>query len=103
MMLFIGYIFIFLGISAIFSGIIGLVRFVDFYTKIHAASLIECCGVPLTLIGLAFLQQDSSSTYKLIFAVILILILNPVSTYAIGKASLLSSTQSHSKANIQSE
>ncbi|WP_375319019.1 Na+/H+ antiporter subunit G [Candidatus Tisiphia endosymbiont of Oplodontha viridula] len=87
----IGYGLIILGIIAIFSGIIGLFRFPDFYTKIHAASVIECCGVPLSLVGLAFLQHDFTSSFKLVFAAILILILNPVSTHAIGKASLLCS------------
>ncbi|WP_341757123.1 MULTISPECIES: Na+/H+ antiporter subunit G [unclassified Candidatus Tisiphia] len=87
----IGYGLIILGIIAIFSGIIGLFRFPDFYTKIHAASVIECCGVPLSLVGLAFLQHDFTSSFKLVFAAILILILNPVSTHAIGKASLLGS------------
>lgn len=39
----IGYGLTLLGIIAIFSGIVGLFRFPDFYTKIHAASVIECC------------------------------------------------------------
>lgn len=86
----IGYGLTLIGIIAIFSGIVGLFRFPDFYTKIHAASVIECCGVPLSLVGLAFLQHDFTSSFKLLFAAILILILNPVSTHAIGKASLLS-------------
>ncbi len=89
MILFIGYGLIALGIIAILSGIIGFFRLPDFYTKIHAASLIECCGVPLSLMGLTFLQENFSNSFKLIFAIILILMLNPISTYAIGKAALL--------------
>jgi multicomponent Na+:H+ antiporter subunit G len=86
-----------LGLIAIFSGIIGLFRLADFYSKIHASSLIECCGVPLSLIGLAFLQKDFTSSFKLVFATILILLLNPVSTHAIAKASLLMGNKIHSK------
>lgn len=97
MLLFIGYCFIILGIIAIFSGIIGFFRLPDFYTKIHTASLIECCGVPLSLLGLAFLQDDFSSSFKLIFAVILIWLLNPIATHAIGKASLLEVTHLNSE------
>jgi multicomponent Na+:H+ antiporter subunit G len=89
----IGYGLISLGFIVIFSGIIGLFRFPDFYSKIHAASLIEGCGTPLSLIGLAFLQDNSSSSFKLVFAAILILILNPVSTHAIAKAALLMRTK----------
>ena len=90
MILIIGYGMILVGFIAIFSGIIGLFRFPDFYTKIHAASVIECCGVPLSLSGLAFLQNNFVNSSKLLFAAMLILVLNPVSTTAVAKAALLS-------------
>ena len=89
MLLIIGYGLITLGTITIFFGIIGLFRFPDFYTKIHATSLIECCGIPLSLVGLSFLQNNFTSSFKLVFASILILILNPVSTHAIGKVAIL--------------
>lgn len=90
MLIYIGHGLIILGMIAIFSGIIGFFRFPDFYTKIHAAGVIESFGIPLSLIGLAFLQNDFTSSFKLVFAVILILILNPISTHALAKAALLS-------------
>ncbi|MFY9590015.1 Na+/H+ antiporter subunit G [Rickettsia endosymbiont of Halotydeus destructor] len=77
------------GLFAILSGIIGLFRLPDFYTKLHAASVIECAGVPLCLIGLACTQASLASSLKLILAAFLIFLLNPVSTHALGKASLL--------------
>lgn len=89
-MVLVGYGMILVGFIAIFSGIVGLFRFPDFYTKIHAASVIECCGVPLSLAGLAFLQNNFINSSKLLFAAMLILVLNPVSTHAIAKAALLS-------------
>lgn len=89
-MILLGYGMIIIGFIAIFSGIVGFFRFPDFYTKIHAASIIECCGVPLSLSGLAFLQDNFVSSSKLLFAAMLILVLNPVSTHAIAKAALLS-------------
>lgn len=88
-MMLLGYSMILVGFIAIFSGIIGLFRFPDFYTRIHAASVIECCGVPLSLSGLAFLQNNFINSSKLLFAAMLILVLNPVSTNAIAKAALL--------------
>ena len=71
------------------SGILGLFRFRDFYTKIHAASVIECCGIPFCLIGLSFIQTDLTSAFKLIITALLILLLNPVSTHDIARASVL--------------
>ncbi|XVN43606.1 MAG: Na+/H+ antiporter subunit G [Candidatus Rickettsia vulgarisii] len=97
MLIYIGYGLITLGMIAIFSGIIGFFRFPDFYTKIHAAGVIESCGVPLSLVGLAFLQNDFTSAFKLVLAVILILILNPISTHAIARAALLSKIPFYSK------
>jgi multicomponent Na+:H+ antiporter subunit G len=88
-MTYIGFVFITIGIGFIISGILGLFRFRDFYTKIHAASVIECCGIPFCLIGLSFIQTDLTSAFKLIITALLILLLNPVSTHAIARASVL--------------
>jgi multicomponent Na+:H+ antiporter subunit G len=88
-MTYIGFVFITIGIGFIISGILGLFRFRDFYTKIHAASVIECCGIPFCLIGLSFIQTDLTSAFKLIITALLILLLNPVLTHAIARASVL--------------
>lgn len=88
-MLFIGWILIVSGLFFIISGIVGLFRFPDFYTKLHAASVIECCGIPMSLLGLSLMQEDITSAAKLIFIAVVIFLLNPASTYAIGRASLL--------------
>ena len=87
-MIFIGFVFITIGMGFITSGILGLFRFRDFYTKIHAASVIECCGVPFCLIGLSFIQTDFSSAFKLIIIPLIILLVNPVSTHALARASV---------------
>lgn len=87
-MIYIGFIFITIGVAFITSGIIGLFRFRNFYTKFHAASVVECCGIPFCLIGLSCIQTDWNSAFKLIVMVILLLVLNPISTHALAKASL---------------
>lgn len=87
-MIYLGWLLILLGLLAIFSGIVGFLRFPDFFTKMHAASVIECCGIPLCLVGLACLQHNLNS-FKLLFIVILILLLNPVATHALGRVKLL--------------
>lgn len=89
MIVFFGWILIIIGLFFIFSGVIGFFRFRDFYSKLHAASVIECCGIPFTLIGLALIQNQYQSSFKLVAIAILIVIVNPVSTYALGRASVL--------------
>ncbi|ADE29779.1 Na+/H+ antiporter subunit G [Rickettsia prowazekii] len=86
---YIGILVVIIGLFSIFSGIIGFFRFPDFYTKLHAASVIESFAVPICLIGFACIELDMLNSIKLILAALLILLLNPVATHALGKASLL--------------
>jgi len=88
-MVYIGFILIVIGLGFIASGIVGLIRFRNFYTKIHASGVIECCGIPFCLVGLSFLQSDFSSAFKLIIITIGILLLSPVSMHALARASVL--------------
>lgn len=86
MLYFIGWVLITIGVFAILSGIVGLFIFQSPYNKLHAAGVIDACGMPFSLLGLACLQSDWSSSFKLLFAIALILILSPLSTSVIGKS-----------------
>lgn len=85
----IGWLLIISGLLVILSGIIGLYRFPDFYSKLHAAGIIDVCGIPLCLIGLASIQTVKTNSFKLIFATIIILILSPLVTQMLGKTALI--------------
>lgn len=87
-----GAILIIIGLFIVFSGIIGMFRFPNFYTKIHGAGMIDACGIPMCLIGLACLQEDKSNSVKLLLASTLILLLSPVATHTLARASLNRST-----------
>jgi multicomponent Na+:H+ antiporter subunit G len=88
-MIYLGWLLISIGLFVIISGILALFRFPDFYTKLHGASIIESCGIPLCLIGLALMQDNYVSSFKLIIITLLVFILNPLSTHALGRASLI--------------
>lgn len=85
----IGFVLISFGMVFIFFGVVGFLRLRDFYSKLHAASLIECCGVPLSLVGLACINDSYTGMCKLIIAALLVLLLSPVSTHALAKAAIL--------------
>ena len=85
-----GWTLIIAGMLFILSGTIALIRFPDFYTKLHGASVIEGCGLPLCLFGLAALQDSFSSAFKLILIAIIVFIINPVSTHALARCSMKS-------------
>lgn len=87
-MFYLGWLLVGIGLFFVLSGVIGLIRFTGFYNKLHAASVIDSCGVPISLFGLALLQSDFASFAKLLFAAVLVFILNPVATFALGRASI---------------
>ena len=87
--IYLGWALIIIGMFFTISGIVALFRFPNFYTKLHAASVIECCGIPMCLIGLAMLQDNYSSSFKLLAITIILFILNPALTFALGRASQL--------------
>ena len=85
----IGAILIVIGVFIIISAIIALMRFPNFLTKLHATSALECCGIPITLFGLSFLQTSYSSIFKIYLMIILILILNPVGSSILARVAYL--------------
>lgn len=88
-MIYLGWLLILIGLFVIISGIIALFRFPDFYTKLHGAGVIECCGIPFCLIGLSLMQDSYVNSFKLIIITLLVFILGPASTHALGRASLI--------------
>lgn len=55
----------------------------DIYTKIHATSIADSLGIPLCLIGLALLQPNILSAFKIILILILFFILGPTNNHAL--------------------
>ncbi|NOR85416.1 Na+/H+ antiporter subunit G [archaeon] len=68
----------------IFVGAIGLFRFPDVYTRIHAATLITISGIILPLIALAI--ENKTYTIKIIIIILLMLLSNATTGHAIGKS-----------------
>ncbi|MGQ9569693.1 MAG: monovalent cation/H(+) antiporter subunit G [Thermodesulfovibrionales bacterium] len=88
-------IFILGGTFFLTTATIGLLRFPDFYCRMHATGKGDTLGALLTLIGLALynLQHDFSLatilvSIKLIFIAMFIFLANPTATHAITKAGL---------------
>ena len=82
----IGSLFILIGAFFIISGMVGLVRFPDTFTKLHAAGVSEVVGVPLTLLGLAMTQNTWMAAGKILILIPIIWIIGPVASNALAKA-----------------
>lgn len=74
----------------VFVGGVGVIRMPDLYTRMHASSPTDTLGSMLVLGGLMLQGGLSLVTLKLLAILIFLLLTNPVATYALGNAALLS-------------
>jgi multicomponent Na+:H+ antiporter subunit G len=75
---------VFLGIT----GAVGIFRFPNFFTRLHAASVTDSGCAFLILVGLMFQSGFSVPTVKLCFILIFLLITSPTATHALAKTAL---------------
>ncbi|KAF8818248.1 Na+/H+ antiporter subunit G [Rickettsia endosymbiont of Cardiosporidium cionae] len=85
-MIYLSYTFIAFGLFCIISSIIFLFRTDDFYNKLHGISVIDSFGTILCLLGLMLLQDSWYSSFKFLILIILIFLINPMSSYVIAMA-----------------
>lgn len=84
------------GIFFMFTGVIGLLRLPDFYTRLHATGKCDTLGEVLIIAGLLlyhlFVYSPGAELsvklvpVKLIFLIMFIFLANPTATHAIMKA-----------------
>jgi multicomponent Na+:H+ antiporter subunit G len=86
---FIHLVLICLGALFCLIGAIGLIRMPDFFTKMHASSLIETLAAGFILLGLMFESGFSLITVKLFFIGLLILFTGPTATHALARAAII--------------
>lgn len=70
-------------------GAVGLVRMPDFYTRMHAASVVETLGAGLVLLGLLLQAGFTLVAVKLLMLGLLIFFASPTATHALARAALL--------------
>ncbi len=71
-------------------GCIGLVRFPDFYTRLHPAGVTDTAGAELILIGMMLQAPSWLIVAKLGFIAVFLLLTSPVATHAIAHAAWVS-------------
>lgn len=69
-------------------GGVGLVRMPSFFTRMHAASLIDTLGAGLILLGLVIQAGFTLVAVKLAMIGVLLLFASPTATHALAKAAL---------------
>lgn len=76
------------GVFFLALGAVGLIRFPDFYTRMHAAGKCDTLGSLLVVSGLAVYNGLALGSFKLIFIAVFIFLTSPTATHAIARAAL---------------
>ncbi|GIX33927.1 MAG: hypothetical protein KatS3mg125_1883 [Lysobacterales bacterium] len=83
-----GVILLVLGALLGLVGGIGVLRFPDFFTRLHAAGVTDTLATGLFLSGLACLFGDWQATLKLALIFFFVLFTSPTASHALAKAAL---------------
>ena len=70
-------------------GAFGIVRLPDFWSRLHAAGVIDTAGAELILVGMMFQTGWHIATIKLILIGFFIFITSPTSTHAVSNAAFV--------------
>lgn len=84
------WIFILTGSVFLLIGAVGLVRFPDVFTRLHAAGVSDTLATGLLLLGMAIQAGFTLITFKLALIMILMFFASPASTFALAQAALSS-------------
>ena len=82
-----------LGIIFIIVASIGIIRFPDFFSRIHPAGKSDTLGQLLVLLGLIAYEGFTLVSIKLLIIITFILIANPTATQALAKAAFMTGFQ----------
>jgi len=74
------------GGAAVVTGALGLVRFPDFYTRLHAAGVTDTGGAELIILAMMLQAPDWLVAAKLSFIAVFLFLTSPVATHAIAHA-----------------
>lgn len=88
----IAYSFIILGSFICLIGAIGVIRFPDFFTRLHAAGVIDSFGVVLIMIGLAILSPLVPAL-KILMIAFFIFLTAPTNTHSLANSAFLHKKQ----------
>jgi multicomponent Na+:H+ antiporter subunit G len=69
-----------------FTSTVGLLRFPDFYSRMHGTGKGDTLGILLSLVGLAFLSGSSLTSLKILFIAVFVFITSPTATHALLRA-----------------
>lgn len=80
--------FILGGLFFFLTGTVGLLRFPDVYTRLHATGKCDTLAAQLMLVGIALAHGFNLVSFKMILILAFIMLANPTATHAIIRAAM---------------
>ena len=81
-------LFLLIGSFLCISGGIGILKFPDFYSRMHAVGVTETLATAMILIGLMLQIPDALVVIKLMLILLLTLFISPTASHALAKAAM---------------
>lgn len=81
-------LFLLIGSFLCLSGGLGILRFPDFYTRMHAVSVTETLATAMILLGLMLQSPDILVLLKLIIILLMVLLISPAASHALSHAAM---------------
>jgi len=79
---------LFIGSFLCLCGGVGMLRFPDFYTRMHAAGVTDTLGSAMILIGLMIISTGFLVFIKLVMILLLGILIGPTTSHVLAKAAL---------------
>ncbi len=76
------------GAAFFFAGTVGMLRFPDFYSRLHALTKADNVGLGLTVLGLALRAESPGSVGKLVLIWALVLLAGATASHLIARSGL---------------
>ncbi len=91
-----------LGSFLCLSGGVGIIRFPDFYTRMHAVGVTDTLGAGMILIGLMLQNPEGLVVLKLLLILVMTVFISPVASHALAKAAFRNKLVPLSDRNVNS-
>lgn len=85
-------VFILAGSGFVVLAAVGLLRFPELYTRLHAAAKAGPIGVGLILAGAAFASEDLGIAIRCTLGLAFLILMSPISAHLLARAALLTSS-----------
>jgi multicomponent Na+:H+ antiporter subunit G len=80
---------------------LGILRFPDVYTRLHAASKAGPLGAGLILLALAFASGDWAIAIRCVLGFLFLILTSPVSAHLLARSALRTGTSPDARTSIQ--